>query len=75
MAEKYVKIDGIMENSEGDLTLLSVGRFDTYDEAVLYKKELEKAGIFDAFVVAYNFEEKISIKQARTYQEKQKSEQ
>ena len=75
MAEKYVKLDGIMENREGDLTLLSVGRFDTYDEAVLYKKELEKAGIFDAFVVAYNFEEKISIKQARSYQEKQKSEQ
>ena len=52
MAEKYVKIDGIIENQEGELTLLSVGRFDTYDEAVTYKSELEKVEINDSFVVA-----------------------
>lgn len=70
MAEKYVKIDGIVENKEGDLTLLSVGKFDTYEEAQVYKKELEKIEINDAFVVAYNYEKKISIKQAKAYQEK-----
>ena len=73
MARKYVKIDGIMENNERDLTLLSVGRFETYDEAAVYKKELEAIEINDAFVVAYNYEEKISIQQARAYQEKTKS--
>jgi len=74
MAEKYVKIDGIVENKEGDLTLLSVGHFELYDEAAEYKEELEKIDINDAFVVAYNYEEKISIKQARVYQEKMKLE-
>lgn len=75
MAEKYVKIDGIIENKEGDLTLLSVGRFNTYEEAVTYKEELGNIDIRDAFVVAYNYDEKISIQQARAYQEKQKTEQ
>ena len=74
MAEKYVKIDGIVENQEGDLTLLSVGEFELYDEAASYKKELEKVEIYDAFVVAYNYDEKISIKQAQVYQEKLKLE-
>jgi len=75
MAEKYVKVDGIVENVEGDLTLLSVGHFETYDEAAVYKKDLEKIDIYDAFVVAYNYEEKISIKQAKNYQEKKKLDQ
>ena len=74
MAEKYVKIDGIMENKEADLTLLSVGNFETYEEAAEYKKELEKVDIWDAFVVAYNYDHKISIKQAKAYQEKNKAE-
>ncbi len=74
MAEKYVKIDGIIENKEGDLTLLSVGHFDEYDEAAAYKKELENIEIMDAFVVAYNYDEKITVKQARAYQEKMKLE-
>ncbi|MEQ9063371.1 MAG: SPOR domain-containing protein [Vicingaceae bacterium] len=74
MAQKYVKIDGIIENEEEDLTLLSVGHFDTYEEASTYKAELEKIAITDAFVVAYNYDRKISVKQAKAYQEKQKSE-
>jgi len=74
MAQKYVKIDGIVENDEGDLTLLSVGRFDTYEEASDFKSTLEEVKILDSFVVAYNFDRKISIKQAKAYQEKQKSE-
>jgi hypothetical protein len=38
MAMKYVKIDGIIENQEGSLTLLSVGKFNTYEDALIYKK-------------------------------------
>ena len=72
MAMKYIQIDGIIENKEGDLTLLSVGHFDTYEEAAAYKGELEKVAINDSFVVAYNYDRKISVKQAKAYQEKQK---
>ena len=74
MARKYVKIDGIVENEVEDLTLLSVGHFDTYEEASNYKTTLEQVDILDSFVVAYNFDRKISVKQAQAYQEKQKSE-
>lgn len=74
MAEKYVKIDGIIENKEGDLTLLSVGKFDTYEEASEYKGELEKVEIYDSFVVAYNYDRKITVKQAKAYQEKNSEE-
>jgi hypothetical protein len=51
-----------------------VGNFPTYEDAAAYKKELEKVDIRDAFVVAYNYDEKISIKQAKAYQEKNKAE-
>lgn len=74
MARKYVKIDGIVENREGDLTLLSVGHFNTYEEASGFKSTLEQVEIYDSFVVAYNYDRKISIKQAKAYQEKKNSE-
>ena len=74
MARKYVKIDGIVENDEGDLTLLSVGHFDTYEEASTFKSTLEEVEIYDSFVVAYNYDRKISIKQAKADQEKKSSE-
>ena len=71
MAEKYIKIDGILERQEGDLTLLSIGSYDTYEEAADQKKALEDVEIYDAFVVAYNYDQKITVKQAKAYQQKQ----
>lgn len=73
MAEKYVKVDGIIENKEGELTLLSVGKFETYEEAANFKTELKEFDINDAFVVAYNYDTKIPLKKAKAYIEEQEA--
>lgn len=72
MAEKYVKIDGIKENQQGELTLLSVGHFETYEDATAAKPYLEHVGIMDSFVVAYNYDKKITVKQAKEYIDKKR---
>ena len=74
MARKYLKISGIKENVEKNLTLLSVGHFTTYEEAKAYLDKLKEADIYDAFVVAYNYEQKVSVKDALTFLSKQQEE-
>jgi tetratricopeptide (TPR) repeat protein len=71
MARKYLKISGIRENRSQDMTLLSVGHFPTYEEAKSYLNVLHEVNINDAFVVAYNHDEKITVKDAITFLNKQ----
>ena len=71
MARKYLKISGIKENIQGDITLLSVGHFPTYEEAREFLNDLREVGINDAFVVAYNYDQKIPVKTAMSYVSKQ----
>ena len=69
VAEKYLEIDGIKEYPQNGLTILTVGRFKTYKEAQDYREELKTKGIEDAFIVAFNMGNKISLKEAKEYAE------
>lgn len=71
VAQKYLDVDGIRENQQSGLTILTVGNFATYEEAAAYREELKTMGMDDAFVVAYNLGNKIPLKEAKEFVEKQ----
>jgi hypothetical protein len=51
----------IIENRFNGLYRYSTGSFRTYSEAEAYARTMQNRGIFDAFVVAYSNNERISI--------------
>lgn len=70
VAEKYLAIEGIKENQQNSLTVLTVGSYPTYEDAAKYREELKSQGIDDAFVVAFNRGNKVSLKEAKDFVEK-----
>ncbi|MEX2596841.1 MAG: SPOR domain-containing protein [Salibacteraceae bacterium] len=74
VAEKYLQVDGIKENQQNDLTVLTVGSYDQYEKAAAYREELKTVGINDAFVVAFNYGNKIPLKDAKEYAAKNQKE-
>lgn len=54
VARYYLDIEGIEEIRGDSLTYLSVGSYDSYDEAKANLPFIEKSGINDAFVIAIN---------------------
>lgn len=70
VAEKYLSIEGIRENQQNALTVLTVGSYATYEEAAKYREDLKLQGIDDAFVVAFNRGNKVSLKEAKDFVEK-----
>ena len=69
VAEKYLEVDGIKENQQNDLVILTVGNFAQYDQAAAYREELKSIGIEDAFVVSFNLGNKIPLKEAKEFAE------
>lgn len=67
VAVKYLEVEGIKENQQNDLTILTVGNFADYEKAAAFREELKTAGIDDAFVVAFNHGNKIPLKEAKDY--------
>ena len=67
VADKYLEVDGIKENQQNDLVVLTVGNFAQYDQAAAYREELKSIGIEDAFVVAFNLGNKIPLKEAKEF--------
>ena len=67
MAEMYLRIEGIEEFREGELTYLTVGNYSTYGEAKAYLQGIRDTGISDAFVIALHNGKKISLQQAKDY--------
>jgi tetratricopeptide (TPR) repeat protein len=57
----YLKIEGIKEYRELDLTFLTVGKFKTYLEAKAYCQGIIDVGINDAFVIALSSGKKIPL--------------
>ena len=72
VASKYLEIDGIREYQQNGLTILTVGSFKDYESAAKYRDELKEMGIDDAFIVAFNMGNKISLKEAKDYVEQNK---
>lgn len=60
----YLQVEGIKEFSQDDLTILTVGAFPIYEEAEIRKEAMLKLGIPGAFIVAFNRNQKISVKRA-----------
>lgn len=67
MARVYLKIDNIQEHTQDDLTILTVGNFTTYEEAIAYRNEMIQTGVNDAFVVAFNNGKKLPLDVALKY--------
>lgn len=70
MARKFIQIEGIVLNEEGNMTLLTVGTFGSYDDAKNYKKILIDQGVADAFIIVYKNGKKTSTKEAGDYTSK-----
>ncbi len=67
LAAMYLKIEGIEEVSDKELTYLTVGKYNTYEEAKAYQQGIRDAGISDAFVIALNEGKKIPLQKANNY--------
>lgn len=67
ITQMYLQIDGIEEYTQGDLTILTVGSFKDYEKANIYKDALKEEGYPDAFITAFNYNQKVSLRQAADY--------
>ncbi len=75
LSKVYLEVGRIKEVRENDLTILTVGKFDTYEEAQSHKIKLQTQGFEDAFVTAFNKRRRIpvsvAIKHTQTNTEKE----
>lgn len=69
----YLRLDSISEYQVGQLTILTVGSFDTYTEAEFYKELVQDLGVKDAFVTSWNYNRRVELKQAKIYLEEQRT--
>lgn len=74
LAELYLKIDDVHTIEENDLSVLQVGDYKNYNEAEQKRDELIKIGVPGPFIVAYDSRQKISVKAAQKYIEREKEE-
>lgn len=68
VANKFLSIatKGVnVSKDETGMTIYSVGKFKTYEEALTTKNELVSSGIADAFVVAYNKDKRMNLDEAK----------
>jgi len=68
VANKFLSIatKGVnVSKDETGMTIYSVGKFKTYEEALTTKNELVNSGIADAFVVAYNKDKRMNLDEAK----------
>ena len=63
----YFEIDKLKEVRENDLTILTAGKFDTYQEAQAHRDMLKEQGLADAFVTAFNKKQRIPVSVAIKY--------
>ena len=69
LLDLYVEVDDIQEIKDEKFTLLLVGEFETYQEAINRQDEIQISGIKDAFIVAYHRGSKIDLEEAIRYGE------
>ena len=72
LMDVYLQLDSISEVRTPELTIMTVGSFDTYEAASFYKELVQDLGVDDAFVAAFNYNRKVDLKQAILYIEEQK---
>lgn len=64
MLDLYFKVDGIKEYKRNENTVLAIGTFDNYKDALQQKNKVNAIGVNDAFIVAYNRGKKIPLNEA-----------
>ena len=74
LAQIYLKVDNINELQDNGLTLLQVGHYKFYNEALYKRSKLKDMGIPGPFIVAYDKKQKLSVKAAQKHQERMKLE-
>lgn len=57
----YFEIDKLKEVRENELTILTAGKFDTYEEAQAHRDMLQQQGLQDCFVTAFNRKKRIPV--------------
>lgn len=68
----YLEIEGIKEKKEGNLTLLAVGSYSTYEDVEKAKENITKRGVQGAFVVAYSDGRRVDVREAKRAAKKTK---
>jgi len=70
LVQLYLKLEGIRESSDKELTILTRGSYPTYEQAATERRILADMGIPRPFIVAYNYNRKVSIAEANNYLQK-----
>ena len=60
----YLQVDGLKEIHEREFTLLTVGSFKTYEQALKERDVLREVGFLDAFVTAFNQNRRVPVRVA-----------
>ena len=74
LVQLYLKLEGIRESSDKGLTILTRGSYPTYEQAAIERRILADMGIPRPFIVAYNYNRKVSIAEANNYLQKKSGE-
>tara|TARA_R110002096_G_scaffold109056_4_gene238592 strand:+ start:10594 stop:11751 length:1158 start_codon:yes stop_codon:yes gene_type:complete len=67
LAKLYLEIDDIQEVKNKEMTVLMVGEFPNYQDAINRQEQIQLEGIKDAFIVAYHKGKKIPLEEAIRY--------
>ena len=70
----YMQVDGLKEIHERDLTLLTVGSYLSYEQAIKERDVLKEIGFLDAFVTAFNQNRRVPVRVAIKHLEGRKRE-
>jgi hypothetical protein len=71
----YFEIDQLKTVREGDFTIMTAGKFDSYEEAKAHRDMLQKQGLEDCFVTSFNRRKRIPVKVALDYMKQEQKEQ
>lgn len=66
MIHLLFQYENVIQNIHKDITILTIGSYDSYEVAQAYADEIQKQ-IPDAFIVAYNREQQLNLEEARQY--------
>lgn len=64
LSRSYLQLNELKEYREHGLTVLTTGRFTTYEEARAHRDRLRQQGFEDAFVTAFNKRSRIPVRAA-----------
>lgn len=66
-ARLYLMIDSISSIEIDEMSVLTVGKFKSYGNAIIRRDEIRRMGFRDAFIIALNEGRKVPINDARYY--------